>query len=73
VETPGDPDGEENGDASTDADQVHNEKDHKDQHLHFMEFREGVKVEEDHPSLICFLHVQCIGPSNGTGAAPEDR
>lgn len=56
VETPIGPDGEDDGHVSPDADQVHHEEKHKDQHLHLREFGEGAEVEEDHPSLISFFH-----------------
>lgn len=57
VETPIGPGGEDDGHVSSNADQVHHEEDHKDQHLHLGESGEGAEVEEDHPSLISFFHV----------------
>ena len=52
------PDDERNGDVATDADQVHDQEGHENQHLNLREFGEGAEVEVNHhPSLVCILHV----------------
>ena len=56
VEGTVDPDDESNGAVAADADQVHNQEGHENQHLHLGEFGEGAEVEVDHLSLIRLLH-----------------
>ena len=69
-----DPDDERNGDVAADADQVHNQEGHEDQHLHVGEFGEGAEVEVNHPSLVCILHVfNALGLLMAQALPPKDR